>query len=234
MLASEVREILRELSEELGGREVSIIAADVGPNESTAEHRALGSGRYLIARAASGADDEAPPQPEDAVALALEQASRALRSAARRWDHDALPLQSWPEGGEVPSRGRVIARIQAYLCGLAGSSRARNAIVTEHGEIVTAANDALELDSERLPFALKRVEANAATRDGTSFGEIVGDDFYARSFWHGAGLVLFFDGPWAPDFVRHRCRQVCRELGHLLASLDPPPAAPASIAPVPE
>jgi hypothetical protein len=35
--------------------------------------------------------------------------------------------------------------------------------------------------------------------------------------------------PYAIDFVRHRCRQVARELANLLPLLDPDPETPAVI-----
>ena len=46
-------------------------------------------------------------------------------------------------------------------------------------------------------------------------------------------LILLLTEPYATDFVRHRCRQVSRELCNLLPLLEPDPEAPAAIGPRP-
>jgi hypothetical protein len=68
---------------------------------------------------------------------------------------------------------------------------------------------------------------------GSSHGEIVDPDAFAMSFWYDAALVVLLAEPYAVDFVRHRCRQVARELCNLLPLLDPDPDAPAAIGPRP-
>ena len=49
------------------------------------------------------------------------------------------------------------------------------------------------------------------------------------SFWYDAALVVLLVEPYAVDFVRHRCKQVARELSVLMPLLDPEPDAPAAI-----
>jgi hypothetical protein len=49
------------------------------------------------------------------------------------------------------------------------------------------------------------------------------------SFWYDAVLVVLLVEPYAVDFVRHRARQVARELTNLLPLLEPDPEAPAVI-----
>ena len=58
---------------------------------------------------------------------------------------------------------------------------------------------------------------------------MVDPDAYAMSFWYDAALVVLLVEPYAIDFVRHRCRQVARELANLLPLLEPDPEAPAAI-----
>jgi len=62
-----------------------------------------------------------------------------------------------------------------------------------------------------------------------SYGEIVDPDAYAMSFWYDCALIVFLAEPYGIDFVRHRCRQVARELANLLPMLEPDPDAPAAI-----
>jgi hypothetical protein len=49
------------------------------------------------------------------------------------------------------------------------------------------------------------------------------------SFWYDAALVILLVEPYAVDFVRHRARQVARELANLLPMLEPDPETPAAI-----
>ena len=49
------------------------------------------------------------------------------------------------------------------------------------------------------------------------------------SFWYDAALVILLIEPYAVDFIRHRARQVARELSNLLPLLDPDPEIPAAI-----
>jgi len=49
------------------------------------------------------------------------------------------------------------------------------------------------------------------------------------SFWYDAALVILLAEPYAVDFIRHRARQVARELVNLLPLLEPDPQAPAAM-----
>src|SRR5262245_10493094 len=73
--------------------------------------------------------------------------------------------------------------------------------------------------------------APATHAPGSSHGEVVAPDAYAMSFWYAASLVVLLAEPYGVDFVRHRCRQVARELCNLLPLLEPDPDAPAAIGP---
>ena len=53
----------------------------------------------------------------------------------------------------------------------------------------------------------------------------------SMSFWYDAVLVVLLAEPYAVDFVRHRCKQVARELCVLLPLLEPDPEAPAALQP---
>ena len=92
----------------------------------------------------------------------------------------------------------------------------RGAVIAEAGELDEARR--LELD-----LLVKRVGADAAKRRGTSHGELVRDDLYARSVGLDGTLFLFFGKAWSRDFVRHRAARVARELGCALPHLDPDP-----------
>ena len=86
-----------------------------------------------------------------------------------------------------------------------------------------------EIETSRWPFLARRALATHAP--GSSHGEVIDPDAYAMSFWYDAVLVVLLAEPYATDFVRHRCRQVARELCVLLPLLDPDPEAPAAIGP---
>lgn len=216
-LSDELRDILRELAEVTGAAETWI-----GPAGGDEPKRELGRGKVLYLSGGSGD-----------LAAALERAARALRAAGRRWEIDELPDLRWPEP-DRPSRARVLARIEAYLVALANTDSCDNVLLTRGAHLVAAASPPTELERERIAFAIKQVEAEAARRAGTSHGEIIGDDLYVRSFYIDAALIGFFSGPWATDFVRHRARRVVGELAHLLAMLDEPPPSDAATAPIPE
>jgi hypothetical protein len=109
-----------------------------------------------------------------------------------------------------------------------------NAAVVRHSELLSSAEPLDELQRERIPFTVKRVNAEAARRRTHSHAEVAGDDFFAVSFYFDAHLIAFFDGVYALDFVRHRAKLVTRELSHLLALLDEPPVDPAQAMPIPE
>lgn len=221
-----MRAILAELGATVSAETIWIAAEDEPAGAEVLE-RALGHGQVLRARCPAGGE------PLDREA-AMERAARALRAAARRWSQGALPSLRWPEAEPAPARERVIERIRTYLLALAEVARCTNVLVARGTDLVAAAREPTDLERARIAFAVKRVEADADRRDGTSHGEVVGDDLYVRSFYFDASLVAYFDGPWGLDFVRHRARQVCRELAHLLAMLEPTPPSDTAEAPIPE
>ena len=84
-----------------------------------------------------------------------------------------------------------------------------------------------DVEASRWPFLARRALATHAP--GSSHGEVVDPDAYAMSFWYEAALIVLLGEPYAIDFVRHRARQVARELANLLPLLEPDPEAPAAI-----
>jgi hypothetical protein len=227
MLRDEVQQILQELGEAIGAGRIWIAAAqpEAAPDPELIS-RGLGRGQALWVRLLGEGADSRHSE--------IERAARALRAAARRWAGGPLPEVSWPEGEEAPPPGRVIERIETYLRALAEVAGCTNVLVTRRSGLVAAAREPSELERDRIEFAVKRVEADAVSRDGTSHGEVVGEDLYVRSFYFDAALIAYFDGPWGIDFVRHRARQVCRELAHLLGMLEPTPPSDVVQAPRPE
>lgn len=214
-----------ELCAEIGAHDARIVRARPSALPADGVVRVpLGDGAYL--------DVEVAAEPTAAQSAGIERAARALRSIAR--DHDtALPAL----GGEpeLPMRQRIIGRIQNYLEALSDVQGAANALVTVRGDLVASAHPPEELQRERIDFMLRRVDAEVARQVGdSSHTELTGDDFYAASFWYGACLIVFFDGAFSIDFVRHRARLVTRELSALLPDLDDPPRDPARVAPTPE
>jgi hypothetical protein len=233
-LSDELREILKELGEATGA-----MAAWIAPTGDGEAVRELGGGMSLYLGVDAGkpgsegddGDDGGVPG-ELATEAALEHAARALRAAGRRWSIDALPRVNWALD-DRPSRERVLERIESYLQALANADRCDNMLLVRDSVLVASASPPTELQRERIAFAVRQVAAAAARREGTSHGEIVGDDLYVRSFYIGAVLIGFFSGPWATDFVRHRARRVTGDLAHLLGMLDVPPPSDVATAPVP-
>jgi hypothetical protein len=230
----ELKQLLREFSTACGARWVAIGPPSAAPlpddpAETDRQHAPLGRGAVLAAEW-----DQAPPARAAASrAEALERAARAVRACARRWGVDELPELQVPPTTEAADE-RVLERIRAFLVALANTHAADNAIVLLKGQVVAAARPVEPLHAERLPFVIRQVDAAAARRSGSSHGEIAGEDVLAVSFWFGAHLAVFFGGPYATDFVRHRVRLVARELSQLLPLLDDPPRPPARLAPLPE
>lgn len=240
MLRDELRDLLREFAAATGAASVAVVRPEdeqAGAEEEDDElagaaHVAsvpVGGGAVLCAWFAT------PEHPgDDDRAAALERTARALRACARRWDVSSLPSVAYPQA-LATDRLRVLERIEGYLRAFANSQHMVNAVVTRSADPVASAEPLGELERERLPFIVKRVGAEAGRRKGeSSHAEVSGDDFFATSFYFGAYLIAFFDGPYALDFVRHRARLVTRELSHLLALLDEPPDPPAHEAPIPE
>jgi hypothetical protein len=232
MLHDELRELLRELCAATGAAAAAIVPTEgePAPRAAVTIRTAVGAGSALVAWFDHPED---PPDPNGRAA-ALERTARALRSCGRRWDADELPELSYPELGRT-SPARAHARTLAYLGALVRSLGMKAAVVTRKAKIVASAGDLDELDRERVPFTVRRVQVEVDRQEGkSSHAELVGEDFFAVSFWYDACLVCFFSGPFALDFVRHRARQVTRELSHLLAMLDDPDLDPIQLAPRPE
>src|SRR5690606_21844098 len=142
-------------------------------------------------------------------AEAMERAARALRACARRWDVERVPACAVGSGPAVAPRERVMTRIVAFLRALANTQSAVNAVVTLRRDIVASSHPLTDEQIASIPFTIRRVDVEAG-RSRSSHGELAGDDFYAVSFWFHAHLVVFFAGPYAVDFARHRARLVTR------------------------
>jgi hypothetical protein len=225
MIDDEVREILRELIVEIGATSARILGEDAQPRTGVpARTLALGGGEFLSV--------ELPTRTANTdVEAAFERATRQLRAVRRRYEVSRLPEVAITPGSVEPDNGRVIVTIEKYLQALAGIDRATNAFVTRGTTLVAAARAPDEQESSRWQFLSRR--ALATKEPGSSHGEVVDPDAYAMSFWYDASLVVLLAEPYATDFVRHRCRQVARELCNLLPMLEPDPDAPAAIGPRP-
>ena len=103
--------------------------------------------------------------------------------------------------------------------------------ITRGIQLIAAARVPDEVENARWPFLARRALSTHAP--GSSHGEVVDPDAYAMSFWYDASLVILLAEPYALDFVRHRCRQVARELCVLLPLVEPDPEAPAAVGPRP-
>ena len=190
----------------------------------------LGNGAYLCVDLATNVTLEGR---DSDPALAIEHSARALRSCARRWDLDRVPAIALTRS-HAPSPDRVETRIAAFLEALVNMQNAVNVVVARRGQVVASAFEVAEEHLASIPFTHRRLSVEAEKSSESSHAELLGDDYYAVSFWYDACLVAFFSAPYAVDFVRHRARMVTRELSHLLPLLDEPPPSGASIAPIPE
>ena len=219
-IEDEVRDALRALVEEIGAVSARILEHDDIRTGVPARTLALGGGEYLRV--------ELPTRQgrEHDVEAAFERATRQLRAISRRWEAARLPEVTVAPGA-VASSDRVADRITGFLRGLAAIDRATNSFVTRGTQLIASANPPGELDAARWPFLARRALATHAPN--SSHGEVVDPDAYAMSFWYDATLVLLLAEPYAIDFVRHRCRQVARELANLIPLLEPDPDAPAAI-----
>jgi hypothetical protein len=221
----EIREILKELVAEIKATSARIVGDDE-PSRTGVPARtlALGGGEYLRV--------ELPTRTANTdVEGAFERATRQLRALRRRWEVARLPEVSYmPAAGEIEG-SRVIERIESYMQALAGAIEAPNAFVTRGTQLVAAAREADEETTSRWQFLARRALATHAP--GSSHGEIIDPDAFAMTFWYDAALIVLLPEPYAIDFVRHRCRQVARELCNLLPLLEPDPEAPAAIGPRP-
>jgi hypothetical protein len=219
-LADEVRAALRELVDEIGAVSARIVEHDDLRTGVPARTLALGGGEYLRVELPTRRSREAD------VEAAFDRITRQLRSIRRRWEVARLPEVSVAPGVQ-PTNDRIADRIAGYLRALASLERASNAFVTRGAQLVAAARKPDELEATRWPFLARRALASHAPH--SSHGEVIDPDAYAMSFWYDAALVILLAEPYALDFVRHRARQVARELASLLPLLEPDPEAPAAM-----
>ncbi|MGE0545677.1 MAG: hypothetical protein AB7O24_09205 [Kofleriaceae bacterium] len=219
-LEDEVRAVLRELVDEVSATSARITETDNERIGVPARTLALGGGEYLRVELPTRTNHE------HTVEAAFERVTRQLRAIRRRWEVARLPEIMVTSQAE-PTGDRVLERIKTYLQGLAAIDRATNAFVSRNAQLIAAARDPDEVEATRWPFLARRVLSTHAP--GSSHGEVVDPDAYAMSFWYDAALVVLLGEPYAIDFVRHRCRQVARELSNLLPLLEPDPDAPAIV-----
>lgn len=219
-LEDEVREALRELVAEVGAVSARITQDEAAGADVPARVLALGGGEYL--RVELGATSSG----EVSIEAAFERATRQLRAIRRRWEAARLP-EVVVGRHAAPQADKVSERIAGYLKALAAIDRASNAFVVRAGKLVASATAPDEAETSRWQFLARRA---ANTKDpGSSYGEIIDPDAYAMTFWYDCTLIVFLAEPYGTDFVRHRCRQVARELANLLPLLEPDPDAPAAI-----
>lgn len=240
MIEAELRDILQALLDETGSLAAAIVSDDGDRTGVPSKRRPLGGDRALVLELASRSRKEVEPaeggaepaevdrRPQATDAL-LEVAARQLRAVARRWNVEALPLLRVPP--QVASADRVLARVQAFLRALASATGGHNAVLWRRGKVLGSAAPLDEQQASRAGFLARRALASAGPH--SSQAEVVDPDAYAMTFYYGAVLVVTVQAPYAVDFLRHRCRQVARELALLLPSLEPDPEAPAAVRPVP-
>jgi hypothetical protein len=227
-MEDEIKAILKELLQQIDALSARIVSDDDPPRTGIpARTLALGGGEFLRVELPTRVERTDAASDYD-VEAAFERVARQLRAIRRRYEVARLPELSIVPGA-MPPGGRVIERIETYMQGLASIDRASNAFVTRGTQLVAAARPPTDPDTSRWQFLARRALATHAP--GSSHGEVVDPDAYAMSFWYDATLVVLLRDPYALDFVRHRCRQVARELCILLPLLDPDPDAPAAIGP---
>lgn len=219
-LEDEVMQVLRDLVTEIGAVSARITEHDEVRTGVPARTLALGGGEFLRVELGTRSSADVP------IEQAFEHVTRQLRAIRRRWEVARLP-EAFVGPGSAPTSDKVTDRIAHFLKGLAGIDRASNAIVTRAGKLIASASTPDESESSRWQFLARRTANTHAP--GSSYGEIVDPDAYAMSFWYDCTLIVFLAEPYGIDFVRHRCRQVARELANLLPMLEPDPDAPAAI-----
>jgi hypothetical protein len=220
-LEDEVRDALRVLVEETGAVSARIVEHDDVRTGVPARTLALGGGEYLRVELPTRTSHE------HNVEAAFERITRQLRGIRRRWEVSRLPEVTVSASAAAPSTDKITERIEAYLRGLGGIDRATNAFVTRGTRLIASARSPDDLEASRWPFLARRALATHAP--GSSHGEVIDPDAYAMSFWYDAALVVLLVEPYAIDFVRHRCRQVAREIANLIPMIEPDPEAPAAI-----
>jgi hypothetical protein len=219
-LADEVRAALRELVDEIGAVSACIVERDDLRSGVPARTLALGGGEYLRVELPTRRSREVD------VEVAFHRVTRQLRAIRRRWEVARLPEVSVAPGAQ-PTNDRISERIEGFLRALAAIDRASNAFVTRGAQLIAVARAPDELEGTRWPFLARRALASHAPH--SSHGEVIDPDAYAMSFWYDAALIVLLAEPYALDFVRHRARQVARELSNLLPLLDPEPETPAAM-----
>jgi hypothetical protein len=225
VIEDEVREALKSFVEDVGATSARIVENDDVRTGVPARTLALGGGEYLRIELPSRTGREHD------IEAAFERVVRQLRGIRRRWEVARLPEITVSPGSALPPGTRVIDRIESYMRALGTIDRATNAFVTRGAHLIASARVADEVEETRWPFLARRALATHAP--GSSHGEVVDPDAFAMSFWYDATLVILLSEPYALDFVRHRCRQVARELCVLLPLLEPDPEAPAAVGPRP-
>lgn len=227
VLDSELQEILRELLRASGAQTVEIDSEDqlASPGYLRVP---LGHGGFLQAFFV----DLSESRKTSARQQALEQGARRLRACflhhqGETWPHLRIP-------GDVPDRRRLIlARMQQFLRGLVDTSALRQMVLMCRGQIIASALPMDVEDIDRLDFLSRQLDRISQQAPGTDHGELVQADVYGRSFWYRAALFGFAENGYSEDFVRHRSKQVARELAYLLAMLDEGPNEPIKEAPDP-
>jgi len=225
-LDDELRDVLRELVTATGAVSARIIFDDDLRTGVPARTLALGGGEFLRVELGTHSSGETP------IEAAFEHATRQLRAIRRRWEVAQLPeVHVGP--GVAPTSDKVTERIASYMKALAQIDRATNAFVVKAGKggssakLIASGTPPDEQENSRWQFLARRVLNTHAPN--SSHGEIVDPDAYAMSFWYDCALLVFLAEPFGVDFVRHRCKQVARELANLLPMLEPDPDAPAAI-----
>jgi len=240
VIEDEVREALKGLVDDVGATSARIVENDDARTGVPARTLALGGGEYLRVelptRVRRPGPEAEPPESitrgrEHDIEAAFERVVRQLRAIRRRWEVSRLPEVTFAPGSALPPGTRVIDRIESYMRALGTLDRATNAFVTRGANLIASARVPDDKEDTRWPFLARRALATHAP--GSSHGEVVDPDAYAMSFWYDASLVILLAEPYALDFVRHRCRQVARELCVLLPLLEPDPEAPAALGPRP-
>lgn len=223
-LHDEAVALLAELRRETGARRASVIPRD-GDDPPV---RGVGGLRTLPLGGGARLELELGPmgKSDEDVDLSLERAARALRELARTAGV-ALPAAEVVLG-TADRPARVVDRIHAFLDALAAIHGADNVLCMVDGEVVVAARPPTELQASRAELLIRRAEA-AARSQRLGHADLADPDAFVLTFWVKAALIVYFADAYAVDFVRHRARQVARELARLLPELEPDPAAPAAV-----
>ncbi len=223
---SEIDDILRELLREPGALSAIVATAGAVDVEASVQRMALGGGAELVVATA--------PVPPPELPAAIERAARDLRACIRR--HGVTEVPEVKLVGRAPrTRAALVGKVTDLLAALSAMHRAAGAVLLRGNEILATGGALDETHRAQLGFLRRRLDAEALKHRGrTSHAEIVGEDFYSRSFWFGAYLVIFFaESGFAVDFVRHRARATCRLLSVVLPYLEPEPPTPANVRPLP-